>query len=55
MTPTWDAVHLEWVHPAPITCPCCRVCRLIVQGKSAGHCVHGGRYLGYLELRETRP
>lgn len=58
--PIWDEVHLEWV--IPYSCKCCSKCWLIVwpdgrpkirtskTGKDSLLCIHGGPYLGYVEV-----
>jgi len=49
--PVWDELLEVWT--VPITCPCCRQCRLIVRGKGAGKCVQGGPYKGYLDIPDA--
>lgn len=48
----WDDIYQEYVSTEAVACQCCRKCWIIVSGKRAGRCVHGGPYHGYLTLVE---
>ena len=53
MKPQYDPVYFEAV--IPWKCECCLKCWMIVAGKHAGQCVHGGPYRGYVEIKDAQP
>lgn len=36
----------------PCRCPVCNKCRFYISGSRKGTCVHGGPYVGYIEIKE---
>lgn len=50
MSKTLDKLYGELVEP--YKCAVCKKCWRYLSGKSTGRCVHGGPYLGYIDVAE---